>query len=211
VNRAMPRHTAHCCTAPWREVWSAIVAQVRNIRPGYAVIHPNRDKAICKLTKLIIVGILLASVALMLILTIGGWSKLQGLEPVNFIWCLLYLVVAIYVARWARGLLPIAAALAILLLIIAAIAGLGLDGTSWFDRSHHGFAPAHSLLGGTGLGPDVLGTLTLLLIPVEVALIVFAMIGFSQGWNVETEVPEEDARRRGSKTIDRGPGSAATA
>ena len=54
----------------------------------------------------------------------------------------------------------------------------------------------------------VLGTITVLLIPVEVALIVMAMIGFSQGWNVEMEVPEEEARRRGSKTIARGPEAA---
>jgi hypothetical protein len=185
------------------------MAQVRNVRPGYAVIHPNRDKAICKLTKLVIVGILLASVALMLILTIGGWSKLQGMKPVNFFWCFLYLVVAFYILRWSRGLLPIAAALAILLLIIAAIAAFGLDGTSWFDRNHHNFAAPQSLFGGSGLTPDVLGTITLLLIPVEVALIIFAMIGFSQGWNVETEVPEEEARRRGSKPIARGPETAA--
>ena len=97
-----------------------------------------------------------------------------------------------------------------LLVIIAAIAGFGLDGTSWFDRNHHGFAAAQSLFGGSGLGTDVLGTITLLVIPVEVALIVFSLIGFSQGWNVELEVPEEEARRRGSKTIARGP-SAATA
>ena len=76
----------------------------------------------------------------MLILTIGGWSKLQGLKPVNFVWCLVYLVFAFYIARWARGLLPIAAALAILLLIIAVIAGTGIAGTSWFDRNHAGFA-----------------------------------------------------------------------
>jgi hypothetical protein len=186
------------------------MAQVRNIRPGYAVIHPNRDKAICKLTKLIIVGILLASVVLMMVLTFGGWSKLEGMKPVNFIWAALYLVLAFYIARWARGLLPIAAALAMLLLIIAVIAAFGLDGTSWFDRNHHGFGAARSIFGGQGLGTGVLGTLTLLLIPVEAALIVAAMIGFSQGWNVELEVPEEEARRRGSKTIARGP-EAATA
>jgi hypothetical protein len=185
------------------------VAQVRNVRPGYAVIHPNRDKAICKMTKLVIVGILLASVALILILTIGGWTKLQGMKPVNFFWCFLYLVLAFYILRWSRGLLPIAAALAILLVIIAAIAAFGLDGTSWFDRNHHTFAAPQSVFGGSGLTPDVLGTITLLLIPVEVALIVFAMIGFSQGWNVETEVPEEEARRRGSKPIARGPETAA--
>ena len=186
------------------------MAQVRNVRPGYAVIHPNRDKAICKLTKLVIVGILFASIALILILTFGGWDKLQGMRPVNFIWCVLYLIVAFYISRWARGLLPIAAALGILLLIIAVIAAFGLDGTSWFDRSHHGFAPAQSLFGGGGLSTSVLGTLTIVLIPVEVALIVVTMIGFAQGWNVEIEVPEEEARRRGSKTIARGP-EAATA
>ena len=184
------------------------VAQVRNVRPGYAVIHPNRDKALCKFTKLVIIGILLASVGLMLIVTIGGWSKLEGMKPINFIWMALYLVVAYYIARWARGLLPIAAALAILLLIIAGIATLGLAGTSWFNRSSAGFGPAQSLFGGSGLSPDVLGTVTLLLIPVSLALIIVSMVGFAQGWNVETEVPMEEARRRGSKPIAIGPDTA---
>ena len=186
------------------------MAQVRNVRPGYAVIHPNRDKAICKITKLVIVGILLASVGLMLIMTFGGWSKLQGMKPVNFIWSAVYLVIAYYILRWSRGLLPLAAALAVLLLIIAVISGFGLAGTSWFDRNHHGFGAAQSLFGGNGLSTDVLGTITLLLIPVSMALVVFAMIGFAQSWNVELEVPEEEAQRRGSKPIAHGP-SAATA
>ena len=103
---------------------------VRNLRPGYVVIRPNRDKAVCKATKLIVVLILLISVGLMLIVTIGGWSKLQGLKPVNFAWCLVYLLIAVYVWRWTRGLLPIAAALAILLLILSLIAGTGVSGTS---------------------------------------------------------------------------------
>ena len=115
---------------------------VRNLPPGYTVIHPNRDKAVCKATKLIVVLILLVSVGLMLIVTIGGWSKLQGLKPVNFAWCIVYLLIAFYVWRWTRGLLPIAAALAILLLILALIAGTGVSGTSWFDRNHFGFAAA---------------------------------------------------------------------
>jgi uncharacterized membrane protein len=104
--------------------------------------------------------------------------------------------------------LPIAAALAILLLIIAVIATFGLAGTSWFDRHSYGFGSAHSLFGGSGLSPDALGTLTLLLIPVELMLIVVAMVGFAQGWNVETEVPMEEARRRGSKPIAAGPDTA---
>ena len=145
------------------------VAQVRNIRPGYTVIHPNRDKAVCKLTRVVVVLILLASIALMLILTFGGWSKLQGLKPVNFMWSAVYLVLAFYIWRWSRGLLPIAAALGILLLIIAAIAGTGLAGTSWFDRNHHGYASADSIFGGGGLGSSTLGAVTVLLIPVEIA------------------------------------------
>jgi hypothetical protein len=194
-----------------QEVSSALVAQVRNVRPGYAVIHPNRDKAICKLTRLIVVVLLLASVVLMLLLTIGGWSKLQGLKPINFFWCLAYLLLAGFILfRWARGLLPLAALLGILLLIIAVVATTGLAGTSWFDRNNPGFAAAQSLFGGGGLSSDELGTITLLLIPLELALIVFSMIGFAQGWSVEQEVPEEEARRRGSKTIAGGP-EAATA
>lgn len=172
---------------------------VRNLRPGHTVIYPNRDKAASKLTKLIVVLLLLASVVLMLAVTIGGWSKLQGLKPVNFAWCIVYVIIAFYILRWARGLLPIAAAMGILLLIIAVIAGTGAAGTSWFDRSHYGFAPAQSLFGGAGFGPDTLGALTLIIAPVQVLLILVALRAFAQGWNVEVEVSMEEAKRRGSK------------
>jgi presenilin-like A22 family membrane protease len=164
---------------------------VRNLPPGYTVVHPNRDKASTKTTKSIVVLILVASAVLMLLITFGGWNKLQGLKIVNIIWAAFYLLVAFYVARWNRGLLPIVSAFAVLLLIVALIAGTGAAGTSWFDRSHAGFAATG------GLDPDLLGLLTLLLVPVQILLIVFAMQGFGQGWNVEQEVPIEEARRRG--------------
>jgi hypothetical protein len=52
----------------------------------------------------------------------------------------------------------------------------------WFDRDKTGFSdPA--------LPAGVLGLLTLLIVPVQVLLIAFAMRGFQQGWNVEVEVP----------------------
>jgi hypothetical protein len=172
------------------------VARERETRPGYKVVFPNRDKAASKLTKLIVVVILLVSVGLMLIVTIGGWSKLQGLKPINFLWCILYLIIAYYVLRWNRGLLPIAAAMAILLLILALIAGSGVAGTSWFDRNHHGFAAPQTLFGGKGLGPDVLGAVTLIIAPVQLLLIIVAMYAFSQGWNVEQEVAEDESTRR---------------
>jgi len=175
------------------------VPPVRHLRPGYTVIYPNRDKATSKATKSIVVLILLVSVALMLIVTLGGWSKLQGLKSVNFVWCAVYLVIAFYIARWNRGLLPIAAALAILLLIVSLIAGTGSAGTSWFDRNHTGFAGAKTIFGPKGLDPDMLGLITLLIAPVQALLIFFTMRGFAQGWNVELEVPEEEARRRGHR------------
>jgi hypothetical protein len=191
------------------------VPAVRNLRPGYTITYPNRDKASSQATKLIVVVILLASVFLMLAITIGGWSKLQGLEPVNFVWCIAYLVIAFYVWRWGRGLLPIAAALAILLLIIALIAGTGASGTSWFDRSSFGYSSAQSMFGGTGLSADTLGLLTILLAPVQVLLIFFAMRGFAQGWNVEVEVPIDKLRERAGTSPPGGTtpssGAAATA
>jgi hypothetical protein len=172
----------------------------RMLTPGYTVIYPNREKAASHTTKAVVVLIMLISVGLMLIVTIGAWSKLQGMKPVNFVWCLAYLITAYYIwARWSRGLLPIVAALAILLLLMALIAGTGAAGTSWFDRNHAGFGATQTLFGGKGLGPDALGLVTVLLVPVQALLIVFAMIGFSQGWNVELEVPADEARRRGQK------------
>ena len=74
---------------------------------------------------------------------------------------------------------PNAAALAIILLIFAAVAG-----PAWFDRDKAGFTdPA--------LGSDLLGLLTLLIVPVQVLLIAFAMQGFAQQWNVEVEQHSE--------------------
>jgi hypothetical protein len=170
----------------------------KTVTPGHTVIYPNRDKPTSKTTKAIVVLIMLISVGLMLVVTVGGWSKLQGMKPVNFVWCLAYLIIAFYIAsRWSRGLLPIVAALAVLLLIMTLIAGTGAAGTSWFDRNSFGFAGAHSLFGGNGLSPDFLGLITLIIVPVQALLILFAMVGFAQGWNVELEVPIEEARRRG--------------
>ena len=170
----------------------------RTLTPGYTVVYPNREKASSKLVKFIVVVLLLISAALMLAITIGGWSKLQGLKPVDFIWAASFVIIAFYItSRWARGLLPIAAALAILLLVTAVIAGTGASGTSWFDRTNYGFAPAQSLFGGSGFGPNTLGTLTIILIPVQALVIFFTMFGFAQSWNVELEVPIEEARRRG--------------
>jgi hypothetical protein len=188
------------------------MADHRSITPGYAVVFPNREKAASKLMKAVVALVLLVSAGLLLIVTIGGWSQLEGMKPINFFVCIAYLIIAFYIfVRWARGMLPIAAGLGILVLMIAVVAGLGLAGTSWFDRSHSGFAHAKSLLGGQGLTADTLGTVVLLLIPVQILLILVAMRAFAQGWNVEQEVPIDEARKRGYNPPEPRSGEPATA
>jgi hypothetical protein len=137
--------------------------------------RPNRDKAASKATKAVVLLLLLVSVGLMLIVTVGGWDTLQGAKAVQIGYIAIYLIIAFYVSRWNRGVLPVAAALAILLAIFAAVAVPG-----WFDRDAPGFhQPA--------LDAAVLGTVTAIIIPIQILLIAFAMRGFQQAWNVEVE------------------------
>jgi hypothetical protein len=112
-----------------------------------------------------VIAALLLSVGLIVAVTVGGWSALAGLKAVNFIWCAVYLVIAVYVYTWARGPLPIGAALGSLLLAISLLVSIGATGTSWFDRSQPGYAPATSMFGGPGLSANLLGVLTLLIAP----------------------------------------------
>jgi hypothetical protein len=149
--------------------------------------HPNRQKAANKATKAVVLLLLLVSVALMLVVTIGGWSVLEGAKPVQIGYILIYLIMAFYVGRWNRGVLPVAAALAILLAIFAAVAVPG-----WFDRDAAGFAqPA--------IDAGVLGLVTAIIIPVQILLVAFAMRGFTQAWNVEVERnPQVAAPSRGA-------------
>ena len=179
----------------------AMAVEQIEVREGYHLEHPNREKATSKATKAVVILLLLASVLLMVIVTLGGWSKLAGLEPVQIAYILVYLGMAYYVARWNRGVLPLAAALAIILGIFAAIAG-----PQWFDRDKTGFtSPA--------LDESVLGLVTLLIVPVQLLLIAFAMRGFQQAWNVEVEVPDGQRYHEGSGYEDDqpGPGRPATA
>ena len=144
------------------------------------IVHPNREKPAAKATKATVILLLLVSAVLVLIITAGGWSTLQGAQIVSIAYILIFCIMAYYVGRWNRGVLPVASALAILLLVVAAIAAPG-----WFDRDHSGF-------NNPGLAPGILGLLTVLLLPIEFLLIVFAMRGFTQQWNVEVEVSREE-------------------
>jgi hypothetical protein len=150
------------------------------------LIHPNRDKPESKATRAVVILLLITSAALILIVTIGGWSELQGMEIVSFGYALVYLGMAYVVAtKWNRGVLPVAAGLAILFAVVAAVAG-----PAWFDRDKAGF-------NDPALEPSILGLLTLILVPVQLLLVAFAMRGFQQQWNTEIEVRRDEADRYG--------------
>jgi hypothetical protein len=137
--------------------------------------RPNRRKASSKATKAIVALLLVVSAAIVAVIAIGGWDTLEGAKPLQIAYIVTYLVMAFLVMRWNRGVLPLAAALAIVLLIFAAVSG-----PAWFDRDKPGLAdPA--------LGADLLGLLSLILVPIQVLLIAFALRGFQQSWNVEVE------------------------
>jgi len=152
--------------------------------PGVVILHPNRDKPEAKATKSAVVLLLLVSAGLIAVITLGGLASLQGATPGAIAYILIYIAMAYYIHLWNRGLLPVAAAAALIFGIIAAIAA-----PSWFARDKAGFDdPA--------LEPGILGLLTVILIPVQVLLMAFSMRGFQQEWNVEVEVARDEYEGR---------------
>jgi hypothetical protein len=149
--------------------------------------RPNRRKASSKATKAIVALLLVVSAAIVAVIAIGGWDTLEGAKPLQIAYIVTYLVMAFLVMRWNRGVLPLAAALAIVLLIFAAVSG-----PAWFDRDKPGLAdPA--------LGADLLGLLSLILVPIQILLIAFALRGFQQSWNVEVERSTDERDRGGGR------------
>jgi len=117
-------------------------------------------------------------------------SEKEGAKPILIAWMAIYLIMTFYVARWNRGVLPLAAAFAIILLIFSVIAG-----PEWFARDKTGFT-------NPPLDESVLGLVTLLMVPVEFLLIAFAMRGFQQEWNVEIERPPDGRPRYDDDEFD---------
>ena len=153
---------------------------VGEVRPGYELWRPNREKPSAITTKAVMVLLLLATAGVCLLVTIGGWSLLEGgvgMGFICFVYVALYVLFAIRVAQWSRGVLPVSAAMSILLLIFAAVAA-----PSWFARDKSGFDTAI-------LPDDLIGLLLVLMIPLQVVVIAVAMIAFNQDWHVEEERP----------------------
>jgi hypothetical protein len=115
------------------------------------------------------------SAVLALVITVGGWERLEGGKMFAVAYVLLYLLFAYLVSRWNRGVLPVAAALAIILAIFCGIAA-----PAWFDRAKDG-------LSSPALPEELLGLLTLLMVPLQVILIAVSMVAFNQNWHVEEE------------------------
>src|SRR5689334_18099966 len=99
------------------------------------------------------------------------------------IYAVLYAFFAFLVARWNRGILPVAAALSMILAIFCAVGA-----ESWFNRDRAGFNDA-------ALSSSLIGTLVIILGLLQIVLIAAALYGFNQEWHVEEERPighEED-------------------
>ena len=166
------------------------------VREGYELWHPNQEKTESKTTKAIIAFVLVASAVLLVVITLGGWERLQSpsVGIMTIAWALLYVIFALLVLRWRRGLLPVTSAMAIVMVIFAAVAAGG-----WFARAKDG-------LSSPALPEELLGLLTIIVIPVQVLLIAVAMVGFNQAWNVEEERPI-GGRRGSGPGDDLGPGT----
>jgi hypothetical protein len=153
---------------------------VGEVRPGYELWRPNREKAGSVTTKWVIVLLLAATAVLAAVITVGGWTLLKGgggMGAVCAIYAILYAFFAFLVSRWSRGILPLAAALSMILAIFCAV---GAD--SWFAREKAGFDEA-------ALSSSLIGVLVLALGLLQLVLIAFAFYGFSQEWHVEEERP----------------------
>ena len=154
-----------------------LAAMEASARPGYELWRPNRAKSENKITRVLVAIVFLISAALILIIAIGGWDKLQSgtVAAIAVGWALMYILFAFLVLRWNRGVLPVGSAFAIILAIFAVVAA-----PAWFARDKEG-------LTSPALPDELLGLLTFLLVPVQLVLIAIAMVGFNQNWHVEEE------------------------
>lgn len=172
---------------------------VGEVRPGYELWRPNREKPGSVTTKWVIVLLLLITAGLAGLITIGGWSVLQGgngMGIVCAVYAILYFFFAFLVARWRRGILPLAAALSMILAIFCAV-GAG----SWFARDKSGFTEAT-------LPSSLVGVLVIVLMVVQLVVIVAALYGFNQGWNIEEERPIGNGEDYGAGSSGSGAGTA---
>jgi hypothetical protein len=147
--------------------------------PGY----PNRHRPESKATRSAVILLLIVSAILTLIIAVAGIpvAASGGMQFLTFVFVVLYIVMVWYIIKWSRGVLAMAAAFAVLFALVAIVAAPG-----WFARDQAGFIEPL-------LPAQVLGLLTIILVPVQLLLVAFAMRGFNQAWHIEVQVPAEQA------------------
>jgi hypothetical protein len=157
-----------------------VCVAVGEVRPGYELWRPNREKAESITTKFVLVVLLAVTSALAFLITITGFSLMTGgggMGIVCLIYAALYAFFTFLVLRWNRGILPVVAALSMILAIFCAT---GAD--SWFARDKAGF--------DEGLIPSpMIGLLVVILALLQLILIAVALYAFNQNWHVEEERP----------------------
>jgi hypothetical protein len=153
---------------------------VGEVRPGYELWHPNREKAEVITTKFVVVFLMAATAVIAAFVAISGWSVLSGgggMGVICLIYAGLYALFAFRAAQWNRGVLPVAAALSMILAIFCAIGA-----NSWFARDKAGFEDAL-------LPAPMIGLLVVILLLLQIVLVVVCLYGFNQDWHVEEERP----------------------
>jgi hypothetical protein len=150
------------------------------VRPGYELWHPNREKAEVVTTKFVVALLMVATAVVAALITITGFSLLSGgggMGVVCLIFVALYAFFAYLVVNWSRGILPVAAALSMILAIFCAVGA-----NSWFARDKAGFDEAM-------VPVPVIGLLVVILALLQILLIAAALYAFTQDWHVEEERP----------------------
>src|SRR5215207_11168568 len=118
------------CRACPAESIDFLAMEAGAIRPGYELWRPNREKPEAQSARALVVFLLLVTAGLAFVIIVGGWSRLEGVKALTIAYAALYVLFAFLVARWNRGVLPVASALSIILAIFAGIAA-----PAWFDRA----------------------------------------------------------------------------
>jgi hypothetical protein len=157
-----------------------VCVAVGEVRPGYELWRPNREKTESITTKFVLALLLVATSAIAFLVTITGFSLMTGgggMGLVCLIYAALYAFFAFLVLRWNRGILPVAAALSMILAILCAA---GAD--SWFARDKAGFEDAL-------IPVTLIGLLVIILAILQLILIAVALYAFNQNWHVEEERP----------------------
>ena len=156
--------------------------------------YPNRHRAEAKATRSAVILLLLASALLTAIVAIASVpvAASPGMELIGFLYIVLFLVMAYFIFKWSRGVLAMVAAFAVLFALLSIVAA-----PAWFARDKPGFAAAL-------LPASAIGLIMIVLVPIMLILVAFAMRGFNQGWHIEVPVPEHEARENLADRFDEG-------